>query len=448
MSSQLRRASVVVLFLGLSACASAPPKAGATATLRYPEFPVPEVPAALKVQQDMRDRQMLGWQRLQAGDARAATREFAELLKRSPEFYPAETGLGFVALAERQYAQAASRFAAAMARDSRYVPALSGQVQAQVALGNYDEAVAAMEKLTALDPKRDRTQLDMLRFRQVQALIENGRKARQAKRLDEADSIFSRALSLSPQSTIILRELAATEVALGQLGEAEAHARRAVLLDTNDAESHATVGAVLEAQNRPQEAGAAYARAAALDDRWKSKAESLNAAANTAAVPAGLRDIAAAPTVNRAQLAALIGTRLNDLLTRAPRPAPAIITDVEGHWAAPWIVPVAQAGVMEVFSNHTFQPGAAIRRGELAQAVSQLLPLALAGRAAQLTQWQSARPAFPDVAASNLYYRAAALAVTAGILSVDDAGRFSPTRPATGTEAATAISRIEQLVKR
>ena len=63
---------------------------------------------------------------------------------------------------------------------------------------------------------------------------------------------------------------------------------------------------------------------------------------------------------------------------------------------------------MEVFTNHTFQPGATIRRGELAQAVAQLLPLALAGRAAQLTQWQAARPSFPDVAASNLYYRAAA----------------------------------------
>ena len=448
MSGVLRRATVVVLALALSACASAPPKPGATATLRYPEFPAPEVPATLKVQQDMRDRQMLGWQRLQAGDTRAATREFTELLKRSPDFYPAETGLGFVALAEREYPQAVSRFTAAMARDARYVPALTGQVQANVALGNYDAAVAAMEKLTALDPKRDRTQLDMLRFRQVQGLIENGRKARQAKRLDEADSIFSRALTLSPQSTIILRELAATEVALGQLAEAEAHARRAVLLDANDAEAHATVGAVLEAQNRPQEAGAAYARAAALDDRWKSKAESLSATASTAAVPEGLRDLAAAPTVNRAQLAGLIGTRLNDLLMRAPKRAPAIVTDVEGHWAAPWIVPVAQAGIMEVFSNHTFQPGAAIRRGELAQAVSQLLPLALASRVALLTQWQAARPGFPDVTASNLYYRAAALAVTAGIMSVDETGRFFPTRPATGSEAAAAISKIEQLAKR
>jgi tetratricopeptide (TPR) repeat protein len=448
MSTMLRRATLVALGLALSACASAPPRPGATPTLRYPEFVVPEVPAALKVQQDMHDRQLLGWQRLQAGDTRAATREFTELLRRSPEFYPAETGLGYVALAERQYAQAASRFAASVARDNRYVPALTGQVQAHVALGDYDEAVAAMEKLTALDPKRDRTQLDMLRFRQVQGLIENGRKARQAKRLDEADSIFSRALALSPQSTIILRELAATEIALGQLTEAEAHARRAVLLDANDAEAHATVGAVLEAQKRPQEAGAAYARAAALDDRWKSKAESLNAGANAPAVPEGLRDIAVAPTVSRAQLAGLIGTRLTDLLARAPKRAAAIATDVEGHWAAPWIVPVAQAGVMEVFSNHTFQPGATIRRGELAQAVSQLLPLALSGRAGPLTQWQAARPSFPDVAASNLYYRAAALAVTAGIMSVDEAGRFFPTRPATGSEAAAAISRIEQLAKR
>jgi tetratricopeptide (TPR) repeat protein len=409
---------------------------------------MPNVPATLKVQQDMRDRQQLGWERLQAGDTRAATREFTELLRRSPEFYPAEAGLGFVALAERQYPQAVSRFAAAVAREARYSPALNGLVQANVALGNYDEAIAAMEKLTALDPKRDRTQLDMLRFRQVQGLIENGRKARQAKRLDEAESILTRALTLSPESTIILRELAATEVALGQLSEAEAHARRAVQIDATDAESHATVAAVLEAQNRPQEAGAAYARAAALDDRWKSKADSLRPATNTAAIPEGLRDIAASATVTRAQLAGLIGTRLNDLLTRAPKRAPEIVTDVQGHWAADWIVPVAQAGVMEVFSNHTFQPGTTVRRGELAQAMSQLVSLALAGRTAQLAQWQAARPAFPDVGTSNLYYRAAALAVSAGIMSADETGRFFPTRPATGSEAMAAISRIEQLAKR
>jgi hypothetical protein len=293
-------------------------------------------------------------------------------------------------------------------------------VQAQVALGNYDEAVAAMEKLTALDPKRDRTQLDMLRFRQIQGLIENGRKARQAKRLDEADSIFSRALALSPQSTIILRELAATEIALGT-----AHRSRSPRAARGVARCQ-RCGSACDGWRRPGSAEPAAGgrrglrRAAALDDRWKSKAESLKAAANTTAVPEGLRDIAAAPTVTRAQLAGLIGTRLNDLVTRAPRRAPAIVTDVEGHWAAAWIVPVAQTGIMEVFSNHTFQPGATVRRGELAQAVSQLLPLALAGRVAQLTQWQAARPAFPDVAVANLYYRAAALAVTAGIMTVDE----------------------------
>ena len=438
----------LALVLALGGCASAPPRAGTTATVRHPEFPAAEVPAALKVPQEMRDRQAAGWQRLQAGDTRGATREFNELLKRSPEFYPAETGLGFVALAERQYRQAVTRFAAAAARDARYGPALSGLVQANVALENYDEAVAAMEKLTALDPKRDRTQLEMLRFRQVQELIENGRRARQTKRLEEADSIFSRALALSPQSAVILRELATTEVALGQLDEAEAHARRAVTLDANDADAHATLGAVFEARSRGYEAAAAYARAAALDDKWKSKAEALKAAANTTLLPPELRGLETAPSVTRAQLAGLIGSRLERLLAVAPRRAPEIMTDVQGHWAAPWIVPVTQAGVMDAFANHTFQPGAAVKRGELAQAVSQLLRVALAARSADLAKWLSARPQFPDVGASNLYYRAAALAVTAAAMSVDETGRFFPTRPANGAEVMAAISRIEQLAKR
>lgn len=446
--STLRRGLAVGLLLVLGACASASPRPGATGTLRYPEFPVADVPASLKVPQEMRDRQALAWQRLQAGDVRAATREFNELLKRSPEFYPAEAGLGFVAMADRQYRQAATRFTAAVARDGRYIPALSGLVQAHVALENYDEAVSAMEKLTALDPKRDKTQLETLRFRQVQGLIEEGRRARLAKRLDESDSILSRALALSPQSTIILRELAATEIALGRLSEAEAHARRATTLDANDAEAHAALGAVFEAQSRGADAAAAYARAAALDDKWKAKAESLKAAANTTMAPAELRDLSTAATVTRAQLAALIGTRLESLVAAAPRRAPQIMTDVQGHWAAPWIVPVTQAGVMEVFSNHTFQPGATVRRGDLAVAVSQLIQIALAPRSAQLAQFQAARPSFPDVGASHLYYRAAALAVTAGVMTVDDTGRFLPTRPATGSDAAAAVNRIEQLAKR
>ena len=54
---------------------------------------------------------------------------------------------------------------------------------------------------------------------------------------------------------------------------------------------------------------------------------------------------------------------------------PVVLTDIRGNWAAPWIQAVTRAGVIEAFPNHTFQPNATVRRGDLAQAVSRVLAL-------------------------------------------------------------------------
>ena len=170
--------------------------------------------------------------------------------------------------------------------------------------------------------------------------------------------------------------------------------------------------------------------------------------ADAAAVPAEFRAVPTAPTVTRAELAALIGTRLGRLIETAPKRVAAVATDVRTHWAAPWILPVTQAGVMEIQPNHTFQPAALVRRDHLAQVVGQLLGLAGASRAAEVAKWRAARPKFADLSTSHVFYSAAALAVSAGAMAPHAGARFDPTRPATGPEVTAAIARIEQIVGR
>jgi hypothetical protein len=99
---------------------------------------------------------------------------------------------------------------------------------------------------------------------------------------------------------------------------------------------------------------------------------------------------------------------------------------------------------MDAFANHTFQPGATVRRSELAQTAAALLRLASASQPDQLKRWQSTRPTFSDMSASNLQYAPAAVAVSAGAMATTD-GRFEPTRAATGAEALAVVARIEQL---
>jgi hypothetical protein len=98
-------------------------------------------------------------------------------------------------------------------------------------------------------------------------------------------------------------------------------------------------------------------------------------------------------------LAAKIGIDLQALINQAPHKPAVVITDIRTHWAAPWILPVAQTGVMDVFANHTFQPNSTVRRSDVAQIVSQLLNLVASRRPDEVSRWRAARPRLSDVPA-------------------------------------------------
>jgi hypothetical protein len=166
-----------------------------------------------------------------------------------------------------------------------------------------------------------------------------------------------------------------------------------------------------------------------------------------ASMPPEFLQIESAPTVTRAQLAALLGVRLDDLLRRAPRRSGAVITDTRGNWASPWIISVTRAGFMEVYPNHTFQPTSLVRRADLAQVSSRVLSLIAAERPAVGASWKDARRKFPDVSSAHLAYRAASMAAEAGVMRVEDDGSFGLARPVTGAEAVAAVRRLEELAE-
>jgi tetratricopeptide (TPR) repeat protein len=442
----------VALTAVLAGCAShraVPPPSAATAP-RFPDYPMPDIPSTLRVPAAVADQHRAAWQWLQAGDLRRATREFTALLKQDPDFYPAHAGLGFALLADREYKAAAAQFTTAVRANERYLPAWSGLAEADLGLKDDAGARAAMERILALDPKQTAVQsrLDLLRFRQVQTLIDSGRRARAAGRLPEADRLLSEALALSPESTAILRDLIDVEVSAGALDDAEAHARAAVQIDASDAEAQARLATVLEARQKFRDASAAFTRANALEPRaeWRDRARALRMKADLAAIPAEFADIEHASTLTRAQVAAFVGIRLEALLARAPSRPLGVATDIRDHWAAPWIVPALQAGIMDIYANHTFQPSGAVRRNDLAQIVARLVAVAAAGTP-ELMRWQAARPRLADVPAGNVFYRPIALALASGAM-IAEADRFFPARPATGADLAAAVARVDQLARR
>jgi hypothetical protein len=100
---------------------------------------------------------------------------------------------------------------------------------------------------------------------------------------------------------------------------------------------------------------------------------------------------------------------------------------------------------MPPFDNHTFQPRAAVRRVDLAEAVNGLLRIVSRTRPTVQAR-MAARPTIPDVSTSHLNYPAIAAAVSAGVLPLDG-GRFDTERPVSGAEAIAALDRLRALAR-
>jgi hypothetical protein len=155
--------------------------------------------------------------------------------------------------------------------------------------------------------------------------------------------------------------------------------------------------------------------------------------------------IASASAVTRADVAALIGVRLETLVSQA-RPRPVVITDIRGHWAQPWITTVVQAGIMDALANYQFDPAAVVRRGDLARTVSRVLSLIAALRPDGSRTWQNARIPVSDVDPTHLSYPAVSMAAASGVMPLDN-GAFDLLRPVSGAEAADVVGRLQALAR-
>ncbi|CAM4183657.1 S-layer homology domain-containing protein [Saccharibacillus endophyticus] len=137
-----------------------------------------------------------------------------------------------------------------------------------------------------------------------------------------------------------------------------------------------------------------------------------------------------AQNITRAELAAIVG-RITGVTEGT-----ATFSDVKnGSWASTVVGPAAASGIMTGYGDGTFKPNASITRGELAAALSKLLPqsgLDASGQAA----------GFSDLAASHWAATAASQLQAAGVVTGYADGSFKPEQNVTRAEAVAMINRL------
>jgi tetratricopeptide (TPR) repeat protein len=431
----LKKAAALLL-LTLAACARPVPRAPQPPPAEA--FPQPR-PASFgeATPREVRDLDR-AWEALQAGQVLRAEKDYRRLARRNPRLVPARTGLAYVHLQAGRLEEASTAFAAVLAERPDDVSALTGAAVTAVRSGDLDAAIPLLQRAAQASPSDAslRRRLSEVRVQLTERHVAAARAALEQGDTEKAVAVYREALEAAPEVAGLRLELAELLVRNGdtaaavQTLEADPSGDRQVLL---------RLGELLMGLQEHARALEAYRRLLERDPRDEEALRAARAAREQielSQMPPEYRRIRTADTITRADLAALIGVKVT-ALSRAPAGTAKVAVDISGSWARDHILRVLSYDIMSVYPNHTFQPAATVRRGELALAVQRILDL--------LRYPTAAAPAFSDMSRSNLHHYAASRVVAAGLMDTTPEGAFQAWRPVSGREASDVIENLARL---
>lgn len=418
---------------GSLACASARVRPTAGDDLLFPSWRPGQVrrEAAREIERAWRDVLAARWT--------AAERRLGKLLQRDPGLIPAETGLAYARYGGGRLVAAAAGFGAVLERAPEYVSALAGAGLVALRGGDPERALGYYRRALRADPNdaRLRRNVANLKLQITERRVGAGRAARSEGRTADAALEFRAALEAAPEVPEVRLELAGLLVEQGDVPgalavlEADSAGDRSVLL---------RLGELLAGQGENERALSAYRAMLArdpADPEALQRSSEVRHVIEFEQMPEEYQRIHSAPGISRAELAALVSVKVTALSRLAPGPI-RVAVDISGSWAREHIIRLLALDVIDVYPNHTFQPGAAVRRGDLARTVGQVLRLL--GWQAQLT------PTLADMSPNNLYYEGASSVVAAGLMDLTPGGSFEAWRPVSGADAVTVLDGLVRLV--
>lgn len=372
-------------------------------------------------------------------DPQGAQRELLDLLRRQPGLIAAETALAYAQLRQGRLDEAERVFGAVLERRSDYVAALVGAAIAARRAGDPERALDLLRRADSASPGDPAVlqRLGEVRLQLTEQRLAEGRAARAAGDQAVAERIYRAALGDAPEVAGLRLELADL---LSERGESAA---AMAVLEADPTEDRQVLLRLAELQTAGQELGRAletYRRLLARDPRdqeARRQSAALRERMELLRMPEEYRRIVDAATISRADLAALVSVKVT-ALSRVPPGTPPVAVDISGSWAREHILRVLAHGIMTVYPNHTFQPLAVVRRGDVARAVQRVLDL--------LSHPAGPAPVLTDMSRSNLYHYPAARAVAAGLMELTPAGAFEAWRPVSGTEATHILDGLVRLV--
>lgn len=439
----LKKASLLAWVISLSwACVTmeAPPPSF------YIESPAPALSAELSL--DARIAVEDVWNNLKQGKAEKAEKTLAKLGSGNPFYYP---GLGYAALLLGNLPAAEQDFQQAVRDHPDMSLAHLGLGQVYQKAGKEDQAYNEYQEVLKRDPDNAFASKESndIRTKKTAELINEGKSYAAAGNKEKGKESYLKALHYSPK-------LQEAHLALARIYKEETNYQNALFhlraANANDPKDKTILGEYAEtlylAEQFPRSLDI-YERLVEIDPQNKTAKDRVDLLKNKLGIielPSQYNNIVGSEAVTKEDVAALIGIKFRDALGETT-PKPPVIVDISTSWASRFILKTTSLEIMEVYSNHTFEPKKVVSRAEMAETLVRLVNLLKKNGSKIVEQIPIERIQIQDVPQDHSYFQPIVQILSYQIMTLAPDRTFKPELGLSGQEAIKTLDILLGLIK-
>jgi tetratricopeptide (TPR) repeat protein len=388
------------------------------------------------------------WNDLRDGRLDKAQKAFIKLGQESPLY---AVGLGYLALIQENYEAAGDFFNQAAENYPNSPLARLGLVQLYQKTNQSDKVFNELREVLKLDPQNSwaREQFEALKKQKTDLAVGEARAAAASGDMDKARDAYLKALHYSPDSPAVHLALAAIYRKEDKPSSALVHLKAAAAANPSNAKILEEYAATLEVAKQYERSLEVYEKLQELapdNVKVRERVEALKNRLGIFELPSKYNDIAASPAIAREDLAALLAVKLRSDLGEGPAQPP-IIVDVSASWASKFILQITSLGLLDVYTNHTFQPRRIVTRGDLAEALDRVISYLEERGHRFIRQIPLDRIQITDVTPDHYLYRSVSEVLSYQIMELFADRAFRPDQSVSGAETIKAIDALVAVMR-
>lgn len=388
------------------------------------------------------------WGNLKQGKGKKAKKVISKLEAESPFYY---VGLGYASFLLNNFPESEMFFKKALQIYPEMALVHTGLAQIYQKTGRDDLAFSSLREALKSEPDNPwaRQAYETLKNRKSEEALNEAEIFLAQGNEEKSKESYLKALYYSPRSTRAHLALADIYKKENNLKSALVHLKTAHQNEPENRRILRMYGETLyEAKQYPRSLDI-YEKLLDLepeDKKIRTRLETIKNRLGIFELPSQYDAIPSSEAISKEEIAALLGVKFKDVL-EDPSTKPPILIDISTSWASKYILKTTSLGLLDVYSNHTFQPKKVVTRGEMAEILFRLINHLKRKGVNFIRQIPPDKIQISDVSPQHIYYQPILQIVSYDIMNLSADRAFNPDLPISGQETIRLLDIILTLIE-